>query len=105
VSRADELEAEGHELIARGHACFAQVARLRTSEGPAKTERPSWIPVAESPLGKRRTLALARCGAIESSKVGRKVLVRSASLAGYLDEHRRGSVEGADDENLFGSAA
>lgn len=96
------IEAEGHALIARGHAKLAEAARLRAATPQAEGERASWIPVAESPLGKRRTLALARSGAVESSKVGRKVLVRRASLAGFLNEHRRTPIED-EEEDLFGA--
>ncbi len=104
MPRADDVEREGHELIARGHTKLAEAARLRASEPANATARPSWIPASDSPLGRRRTLALARAGQIESSKIGRAVFVRTASLAGFLDEHRRASpdttLEGDDD--LFG---
>lgn len=105
----DALDAEGHALVAKGHAVIAEAARLRAlagSSGPSATPG-DWIPAAASPLGKRRTLALARAGALESTKIGRAILIGRASLARYLDAHRRGQVAGASDEgeDLFGTRA
>ena len=95
------LEAEAHELIARGHAKLAAARRAATAETPAN-DSAEWIPAAASPLGKRKTLALARAGAVESSKVGRTVLIRRASLDAFLTSQRRDAAN--DDEDLFGAA-
>lgn len=105
VSRTQPLDAEGFELIARGFALLAQAARERaSSQVIAAGAAPDWIPAARSPLGRRRTLQLARSGALESAKVGRAVLVHRASLARFLDEHRRATdVARADGEDLFGA--
>jgi hypothetical protein len=107
VKRPHELDAEAYELDARAAKLRAEAARLRASSEPANDATPTtWMPVAESPLGKRKTLALARAGVIESSKVGRAVLVRRLSLMAYLEEHQRGAddVEDEDeDEDLFGA--
>lgn len=102
VSRADELEAEAHEKIAEGHALLARARRERapTTVPPAN----DWIRPETSPLGKRRTLALCRAGALESSKVGRKVLVKRASLEAFLARHERG-IEAREEEDLFGAGA
>jgi hypothetical protein len=70
-----DLERRGHARIAEGHAMLARAAELRAREAGE-----AWVPAAASPLGKRRTLALARRGLIESSKIGRKVMVRASSL-------------------------
>jgi hypothetical protein len=99
--RITALEAEGHELISRGHARLAEAAKLRADAAPPPANRQSWIPAAESPLGKRKTLALHRARAVESTKVGRSVLIRRASLEQYLNEHRHDGAEARDDEDLF----
>ena len=100
VSRADELEAEGHDHLAKGHALLALARRARTPASAANDNE--WITPLDSPLGKRRTLAVCRSGALESSKIGRKILVRRASLEAYLERHRRDAAP-ADDEDLFGT--
>ncbi len=102
MSRADELEAEAHEHIAKGHALLAEARRARPTPSTS-TVSDDWVDPAASPLGKRRTLALARAGALESSKVGRKVLVGRASLDAFLRRHRRGvEAVGDEGEDLFG---
>lgn len=95
---AIDLERRGHARIAEGHAMLAKAAELRAGES-----RDTWIPVAVSPLGKRRTLALARQGLIESAKVGRKVVVRASSLDAFIEARRRAEPAN-DDEDLFGAA-
>lgn len=62
-----------------------------------------WIPAKDSPLGKRRTLALARAGVLESSRPGKCVLIRRASLERYLAEHTRVVPATVEDEDLFGA--
>ena len=95
---AIDLERRGHARIAEGHAMLAKAAELRASES-----RDTWIPVVASPLGKRRTLALARQGLIESAKVGRKVVVRASSLDAFIEARRRAEPANGD-EDLFGPA-
>jgi hypothetical protein len=92
--------AEALEAIADGFARLAKATRVADERG----ERPGdeWIHVAESPLGRRKTLALARAGALESTKIGKRVLVRRASLEALLERGRRGGDEG---EDLFGVAS
>ena len=101
-----DLEAEGLALLAEGFARLAKAARARTSkaDGPSAVD---WIPAAASPLGRKRTLALARSGELESSKVGRKVLISRASLEALLEAGRRGEpvANANDDEDLFGRAS
>lgn len=99
------LEAEGLALLARGYGKLAEAAEARLASSDADAG-PEWIAPSESPLGKRQTLELARAGELESSKVGRKVLVRRASLDRYLDAHRReGPANDGEDEDLFGAKA
>ena len=105
-STAAELTAEAHALLAKGHALLAEAARL-DSQAPAANDntKPSWIPSAQCPTGNRDGLRLARTGAVESAKVGRKVLLRRASLAAYLQRHRRDAdaPPPVGDEDLFGA--
>lgn len=98
---ADDLEAAGHDKLAEGHALLAKARRARAVAPSTSSE---WVSPAESPLGKRTTLALCRAGALESSKIGRKVLVRRSSLESYLARHERG-VELSAGEDLFGTGA
>jgi hypothetical protein len=95
----NELERRGHELVARGHELLAQAAalRARTATGPNE-----WVSVAASPIGRRRTLDLARRGIIESAKLGRLVVVRASSLQAFIERQRR---HHPDDEDLFDAAA
>lgn len=104
MSRAEELEAEGHEHEAKAHALYAEAKRLRAQAPANDNTRPSWIPAAECPLGNRRGLSLARTGEVESTKVGRKVLLRRSSLSAYLERHR-GDADAVPecDEDLFGA--
>lgn len=89
-----ELERLGHARIAEGHAMLARAAELRSRKAEAE-----WLPVAESPLGRRPTLRLARKGLIASAKIGRRVFVEARSLRAFIEGHRRVAVE---DEDLFG---
>jgi excisionase family DNA binding protein len=104
MSRAAQLRAEGHDYQAKAHACFAEAERL-DSQAPANDDAApaSWIPTAACPLGNRTGLSLARAGAIESTKVGRKVLLRRRSLDAFLERHRRHADAQPDvtEENLF----
>jgi excisionase family DNA binding protein len=79
---------------------------MRAAETANDERSESWIPATASPLGRRKTLALARCGAVESCKVGRRVLIRRASLDAFLERARRGEQsDTVDDEDLFGAAS
>ncbi len=100
----DVVEAEGHEHLARGHELIAKARRLRATPA-ASTPALEWVSPDASPLGKRRTLALARAGALESTKIGRKVLVRKTSLDAFLARHERGAVAPEQNEDLFGQEA
>lgn len=91
-----DVERRGHARIAEGHAMLAKAAELRARELDDQ-----WVPAASSPLGERRTLTLARERAIESAKVGRKVVVRARSLEAFIEKHRR---LGPGDEDLFGTS-
>lgn len=103
INRAAELEVEADELMAKGYALRAEAGRLRASAPAPIAPAAEWIPADASPLGKRRTLDLCRSGALESSKIGRKVLVRRASLEAFLRRHERGVEPAADGEDLFGA--
>ena len=83
-------------------AAAREGAALALAEAGAAARSAEWLAPELSPLGKRQTLALARSGALESAKVGRKVLVRKTSLDAYLREHERG-IEASQDEDLFGA--
>jgi excisionase family DNA binding protein len=93
----NELERRGHEAIAQGHALLARAAQLRARNNGSS----EWIAVDASPLGRRRTLLLARQGRLEAAKVGRQVLIRASSLAAFIEANRRAPPE--EDEDLFGA--
>ena len=67
--------------------CATCGAAVHAGVAPELATQPAWIPAAASPLGKRKTLALARAGTIESSKVGRRVLVKRDALDRYIADH------------------
>lgn len=98
---ASALEAAGTDLIKRGAELLEAARRMRSTAPPANDNATEWLPVAASPLGKRKTLALARSGALESTKVGRKILVRRSSLETFLAAHRRNADVADDGEDLF----
>lgn len=93
--------ADALERIADG---FVRLAKATRSADARAVERPAegWVPVSESPLGRRKTLQLARAGALESTKIGKKVFVRRESLEKLLEDGRRQVNEG---EDLFGVAS
>jgi hypothetical protein len=92
-------DSKAYELIAEGFRLLAAAAR-RNEQAPANDVE--WIDPKTSPLGKRQTLALARAGVVASTKIGRRVLVGRASLASFLDAHRRdAALRAPDEEDLF----
>jgi hypothetical protein len=52
-----------------------------------RVEANEWVDQHASPLGKRAHLEAVRRGAVEGSKVGRRVLVRRADLEAFLERH------------------
>lgn len=103
MSRVDEARA--HEIIAEGHRKLAEALRSGGDER-ARVEHATasdWVDPKDSPLGKRRTMALARAGQIDSCKIGRRVLICRLSLEALLERGRRG--EASHDEDLFGGAS
>jgi len=78
---ASELELEGHELIARGHARLAEAARARTTKSESTGE---WIRVDSLPIPKRSALMAARSGALRAVKRGRAWLTTPSDAAAFL---------------------
>jgi hypothetical protein len=107
VRRADELEGRAYDLMSKAYKLLAEAARVRAEASPeTSTPAAEWIGPEASPLGRRPTLALCRSGALESAKIGRRVLVRRASLEAYVERHRRGDVPAyTEDEDLFGAGS
>ncbi len=64
----DEIDAEGEELIARGHAYRAEAARRRAKLNSSAGD---WIRVDTLPVSKRVALAAARSGTLRAIKRGR----------------------------------
>ena len=92
-------------MLLRIAARLVTLAATLTDVPANDTTASDWLAPEASPLGKRTTLALARSGALESAKIGRKVLIQRSSLESYVARHRRG-IEAEDaDEDLFGAAA
>ena len=56
-----------------------------------------WVDQEQSPLGRRRHLALAKSGKLPASKVGRRVLIRRSAIDAYL-ERKRVLVKSVDNE-------
>src|SRR5262249_49928192 len=97
------MHSHGYDLLAQGFAVLAAAARQKEGQGATPNEGPDWIDPKASPLGKRRTLALARSGEVESTKMGRRVLIRRRPLEEYLDAHRRERAN--DGEDLFAAGS
>jgi hypothetical protein len=101
TKRATSARAEAFRLIASG---FALLARAEGSAPGPANDAGEWLDPAVSPLGKRRTLELWRAGTLDGAKIGKKVLIKRASLDAFIERHRRTS-EDAEDDDLFGIAS
>jgi len=77
-----DLETEGHDLIARGHARLAEAARLRAFR--SVDTRVDWIRVDSLPIPKRSAFVAARSGELRAVKRGRVWLTRRADADDFL---------------------
>lgn len=66
---------------------------LRGMQAPG----PVYYDQTNSPLGRRRHLALAREGALPRRKVGRRVLVECAHVHAHIEAHAQEPVSSGDD--------
>jgi hypothetical protein len=78
---AEQLDAEGLDLIARGYAKRAEAARLRSTQSTAAGD---WIRVDELPVPKRSALAAARSGTLRAVKQGRVWLTTRIDADAWL---------------------
>lgn len=81
TSEADEIELEGHELIARGHARLAEAARVRARAASTSVD---WIRVDALPVPRRSALAACRSGALRAIKKGRVWITTRADADAFL---------------------
>jgi hypothetical protein len=92
-STADQLEAEGHDLIARGHTRLAEAAKTRAKTTSAAGD---WIRVDSLPGSKRAALAAARGGQLRAVKRGRLWITTRADAAAWLANAK--SAQAANDD-------
>jgi hypothetical protein len=59
--------------------------RIRIIEAQAKRNGSEWIPIAQSPMGARKTRRLIAAGKFEASRVGRKLYVRIADVDAFME--------------------
>lgn len=59
---------------------------------------PAFYSQANSPLGRRRHLELARCGTLRAKKVGRLVLVARDDVHAFIEKHPA-RAHAADDQD------
>jgi hypothetical protein len=79
-----KLEAEAHDLIARGHALLAKAARLRTARVQVHDDGDALVPLAQSGLAIRTRRKLEREGLLPVVKLGREKYTRSSALAALV---------------------
>lgn len=77
-SRKDVLRAFAEALIPYLRDC------LQTAECPSA---PAFYSQANSPLGRRRHLELARCGTLQARKVGRLALIPRDDVHAFIERH------------------
>jgi hypothetical protein len=94
---ADELELEGHERIAEGHALLAAAARVR-----AKTVSPlgDWVRVDALPIPKSAALAACRSGELRAVKRGRSWLTTRADADAFLAKAPPAKASNSTDDDL-----
>jgi hypothetical protein len=92
----EQLELEGHELIARGHARLADAARKRAQ---LTTAAGDWIRVDALPIPRRSALAACRAGDLRAVKRGRVWLTTRADADAFLARQPPASAANDDAEN------
>jgi hypothetical protein len=80
--------ADGKDDVLRSLA-HALTPYLRPLLASNDASEPEYYHQNNSPLGRRRHLALVRRGVLKGRKVGRRVLVSRDDLRAFLEEHPR----------------
>jgi len=88
-SEVARLEAEAHELIARGHTLLAQAARLRAARSDIQDSGDTLVPLAESGLAVRTRRKLERAGRIPVVKLGREKYTSRSALVALLPANNK----------------
>lgn len=93
---ADEIELEGHELIAQGHARLAEAARVRARATSAAGD---WIRVDSLPIPRRSALAACRTGELRAIKRGRVWLTTRIDADAFLSRQAPPAAANDDDSD------
>ncbi len=99
AKQPEDLEAEGHADLARGHAKLAEAARLRRARAPVAPAE-DWIPIAKLPLAKKSARAIVRSKAVESKEVRGRLYVLRSSFDSFMRTSETTSKPASDDDAL-----
>lgn len=86
MAKPNRLDADGKDEGLRALA-QALTPYLLQNFAFAGASEPEYYNQNNSPLGRRRHLALVRCGALNGRKVGKRVLVARGDMRAFLEEH------------------
>ena len=84
--------------------------RVRILEAQSKRNGSAWMPIAQCPVGARKTRRLISAGKLEASRVGRKLYVRIADVDAFMEarvirrEPPKPVPVGTDDAAAFAAA-
>ena len=87
-------DADGKDDILRSLA-EALTPYLRRCLASTNKNEPEYYHQDNSPLGRRRHLALVRRGILRGRKVGKRVLVSRRDMSAFLEEHPRAALDPA----------
>jgi len=93
MAKPNRLDADGKDDVLRSLA-QALTPYLRQTLASADANEPEYYHQNNSPLGRRRHLALVRSGALSGRKVGKRVLVARQDMRAFLEEHPSAEASG-----------
>jgi len=100
MAKPNRLDADGKEDVLRSLA-EALTPYLRQALAPDGVSEPEYYHQDNSPLGRRRHLALVRRGVIRGRKVGKRVLVARRDMATFLEEHPDAALSSREEPDLL----
>jgi hypothetical protein len=104
MAKPTRPNADGKDDVLRSLA-QALTPYLRQTLASSDAKEPEYYDQNNSPLGRRRHLALVRRGALSGRKVGKRVLVARAAMRAFLEEHPTAvavAINNADPLNDWG---
>jgi len=94
MAKPNRLDVDGKDEVLRSLA-LALAPYLRQSLASSDAGDPEYYHQNNSPLGRRRHLALVRQGVLRGRKVGKRVLVSRRDMSAFLEEHPNAAVDPA----------